>query len=565
MKKLLLLCLSVIISVAFSACNQAPSNTDPSTTQKVQPCAVHSFVGGSPTCVVCGMDYMETVLDFRLTEAGDSYAVTGIGSFSGKSVVIPATYLGFPVTEIADSAFSAEASNVKSDVCAKITEVHLPKSIVRIGNSAFYNCKALKTVILESGVVEIGDDAFYKCTALENIDLPNTVRHIGAKAFAYCNALTDFVIPEGVVSLGEGIFLSCNALETISVSGSVTAIPDRFARSCRKLHTVDLGGNIQSIGNEAFWGVDALTAIDLGEKLESIGESAFGSLETVNLPDTLRHLGEGAFCGCTFRNVRIPQGIETIGDKAFLHCDSLELNAYEGMGYLGNEENPYLVLVCQLDADARDVVTHENTKIVLDTLFSESEIDSLTIGRNVAYISTSGLVKQKNLEINVATGNKSYRVVDGCLIETQTKILRKAFKAFSIPSDGSVIEVGRMSCQYLEDVTIVIIPDSVVYIGHHAFSQCPNLKELIIGSGVERIDMEILIGSEGIGRVYYHGTETQWKQVEIAGRDTTSMIGGNKTLLSTPIYFYSETPPTEPGNYWHYVDGVPTPWEEADT
>ncbi len=34
----------------------------------------------------------------------------------------------------------------------------------------------------------------------------------------------------------------------------------------------------------------------------------------------------------------------------------------------------------------------------------------------------------------------------------------------------------------------------------------------------------------------------------------------NSNLTSATRYYYSETTPTEAGNYWHYVDGVPTPW-----
>ena len=35
-------------------------------------------------------------------------------------------------------------------------------------------------------------------------------------------------------------------------------------------------------------------------------------------------------------------------------------------------------------------------------------------------------------------------------------------------------------------------------------------------------------------------------------------------MLKATVYFYSEEKPTEPGNYWRYVDGVPTPWETQE-
>ena len=44
-----------------------------------------------------------------------------------------------------------------------------------------------------------------------------------------------------------------------------------------------------------------------------------------------------------------------------------------------------------------------------------------------------------------------------------------------------------------------------------------------------------------------------------------AFLGRNDEIKNATIYFYSETPPTQPGNYWRYVDGVPTPWETQET
>ena len=51
--------------------------------------------------------------------------------------------------------------------------------------------------------------------------------------------------------------------------------------------------------------------------------------------------------------------------------------------------------------------------------------------------------------------------------------------------------------------------------------------------------------------VYYYGTEHQW---EVYLKKYAYHLGKN-------IYYYSETRPTTAGNYWHYVDDVPTMWE----
>lgn len=38
------------------------------------------------------------------------------------------------------------------------------------------------------------------------------------------------------------------------------------------------------------------------------------------------------------------------------------------------------------------------------------------------------------------------------------------------------------------------------------------------------------------------------------------MFAMNNYPTDATTHHYSETPPTESGNYWHYVDGVVTVW-----
>ena len=41
---------------------------------------------------------------------------------------------------------------------------------------------------------------------------------------------------------------------------------------------------------------------------------------------------------------------------------------------------------------------------------------------------------------------------------------------------------------------------------------------------------------------------------------TGGALQQNKDIEATTIYYYSETQPTTSGNYWRYVNGVPTAW-----
>ena len=57
--------------------------------------------------------------------------------------------------------------------------------------------------------------------------------------------------------------------------------------------------------------------------------------------------------------------------------------------------------------------------------------------------------------------------------------------------------------------------------------------------------------------VYYKGTAEEWEKIEIDNE-----YNYNDPLINATVYYYSETKPSEEGNYWHYdTDGVtPVKW-----
>ena len=75
-------------------------------------------------------------------------------------------------------------------------------------------------------------------------------------------------------------------------------------------------------------------------------------------------------------------------------------------------------------------------------------------------------------------------------------------------------------------------------------------------------------GCTKLTKIYYRGTAEEWAQIPHdvpAGLNFATITEKNPQFYGVTIYFYSETAPTEPGNYWRYVDGVPTPWETQET
>ena len=111
------------------------------------------------------------------------------------------------VTEIGYEAFFR--------VARKMTEVRLPQSLTKIGDSGFWGCTALTTIHIPAGVTEIGENAFASCQGLTELIIPDTVKTVGGYAFMDCRSLTEITLPDSVTTLGFGVFTDCTALRRV--------------------------------------------------------------------------------------------------------------------------------------------------------------------------------------------------------------------------------------------------------------------------------------------------------------------------------------------------------------
>ncbi len=237
------------------------------------------------------------LLDFKVTADGGSYAVTGIGQETGEDIVIPSSYQGKPVKEIAESAFARNAT-VKSVV--------IPSSVEKIATTAFLQCTALERVLLNEGVKELGERAFGNCAALKEISLPNTLTTFGNSIFFGCDAmelteknggyyignqenpyvifvkvkdttLVDCIIENQCKFLYDKCFYNCEKLESISMPNSVVQIGAKAFGGCTSLYGPILSDNIHTIGEFAFEKCTGLQLITLGANIKKIERFAFYS------------------------------------------------------------------------------------------------------------------------------------------------------------------------------------------------------------------------------------------------------------------------------------------------
>ena len=219
------------------------------------------------------------------------YSIVGIktGTVIDSDLIIPSTYQGKPVKEIAEGAFKD---------CKHFTSVTVPDSIVKIGDSVFSGCTDLVTAKLGAGVKEISRGAFEVCRSLKSVTIGKGVMSIGVSAFEDCSSLTSINLPDGVTSIGNSAFEYCSSLESISIPDSVTSIGSYTFKGCRSLESITIPDGITSISDSAFYGCSSLTSITIPDSVTSIGDYVFygcSSLTSVTIPDGVTSISDSAF------------------------------------------------------------------------------------------------------------------------------------------------------------------------------------------------------------------------------------------------------------------------------
>ncbi len=302
-------------------------------------------------------------LAFNLSNDGTYYIVTGIGTWTDSSLVIPDTYKGLPVTSIDNSAF---------DGCTSLTSVTIPDSITSIGSQAFWGCSSLTSVTIGKGVTSIGSDAFFSrdnnlevyisdigawlnisCgnaasrpnyygrlhildenkIEITELIIPDIVTYIDRYAFYNCTSLTSITIPSSVTSIRDSAFWGCTSLTSVTTGENVTNIGNYAFYNCSWLNNIELSDKVKSINQYAFWNCASLTSIKIPESVTSIGYSAFeecSSLTSITIPNSVTSIRDNAFRGCaSLTSVTIGKGVTSISSNTFSRCNKLKSITFE--------------------------------------------------------------------------------------------------------------------------------------------------------------------------------------------------------------------------------------------
>lgn len=201
---------------------------------------------------------------------------------------------------IAINAFTNNGKKLKSIV--------LPEGLKIIGSSAFSSLYSLRQINIPSSVISIGNNAFGATDLYENqSNWENGGFYIDNWLLAVDNVkMTEFTVKEGTVGVSDG--------------KSDTSL---FPTKATSISSLTLPSTLKYIGNRSFARLK-ITSLELPETLETMKEGAFMTcafLESVNLEDciNLKSVGNQAFSNCAIKEITIPSNVLEMGELIFNH------------------------------------------------------------------------------------------------------------------------------------------------------------------------------------------------------------------------------------------------------
>ena len=379
---------------------------------------------------------------------------------------------------------------------------------------------------------------------------------------------------------GEGTYTATFNNEIFSQQTKTVSIPATGTVSKINFTLVNNEYYKVSCKNTYISGIVVIPAIYEGKPVKEIESYGFQSCFSVNkfvISEGVETIGDYAFSQCIEDYAILPNSLKYIGALAFaprnwsMAYSNLHFKTSGNGRYLGNDDNPYLMLHSATGTSITELEIHEDCKFIYsEALKGCTSITSIhlpdgmiglgsgafeqcsnladinlpdsleymqnspLIGTNIKNVVVPAKITQTksilssvpNLETVAFTGNvtalgdytfyncTSLKSVTG--IDQVTSIGSQCFyqctalEDFDLPA--SLTSIGNYAFQY-SGIKSIVIPSGVTSIPSSCFADCLNLNSLTIPQSVTSFSSLIFSRSTLLTSITYLGTIDQWNSI----------------------------------------------------
>ncbi len=473
--------------------------------------------------------------------------ITSIGSQAFRN--ISATEITVPdsVTAISSAAFQfntalktitfgSGVTSLPDNVlrgCTALETITLGKNVTSIGNGALYECSSLKTINIaegntsfvtdENGVLYSADKTvLYKVPAdySGTFTVPDTVTQIFAGAFKGCSEIVRLELTGSQnydisdltsltsVKLGNecdvyncGLFQSTTLTSVeiedggdyVSVDG-VVFTADKTTLVCNpsaRTGTYAIPEGTAVIGANAMAN-SQYSSVTFPDSVIQIEYYAFESsaIESLDLSGSGMVIGEGAFCGCCAKSVKLGNHSYAIGIDAFFDCSEMK-TVYNGSSLTitaGSEDYGFIAAYADevIDAADKTVTVKCGDEVLWTQKVSYGSDVTVPEFENYRLSSTSLTNVTADTEIT-ATCLYVFTYDDDTMTASVKRNSEVVATSYDIPSavvhDGKTYTVTVIDAHGFYDatsLTSVTFPDTLTAINPQAFCGCTNLTSVVL-------------------------------------------------------------------------------------
>lgn len=227
---------------------------------------------------------------------------------------------------------------------------------------------------------------------------------------------------------------------------------------------------------EAFSSLGKVREVKLPSfKSTELGEDIFlgcDSLRSVQLPNNITKIGDGAFDGCKKLDMTLPSSVTEVGERAFYLCSSLtqiDLSNIKIFGECAFAE-------C---ASMTDVLDLSNAEKIGSLAFENCAFTSLKLPSNITEIGYSVFSCNKFVELNLSEYKSLKHIGNSAFYGNES------LKSLSLPV--GLEEIGSSAFYECSQLKSLVLPEGLKTVNEAAFKKCYNITSIEFPNSIESI------------------------------------------------------------------------------